>query len=74
MISTWGESGQPGDMMPLDKSEMYQLRGYKKDSTMAMWRAGADFFSSKYSLAERCQMARDCYEAMVRVQRSGVQI
>ena len=53
-------------MMPLDKSEMYQLRGYKEEATMAMWRAGADFFSSKYSLAERCQMARDCYEAMIR--------
>ena len=35
-------------------------------TTLAMWKAGADFFSSKYSPAERCQMARDCYEAMTR--------
>ncbi len=33
-------------------------------STLDMWKVGADFFSSKYSLAERCKMARDCYEAM----------
>ena len=35
-------------------------------STLDMWRAGADFFSSKHGRAERCQMARDCYEAMIR--------
>lgn len=37
-------------------------------STLAMWRAGADFFSSQHSVAERCQKARDCYEAMIRAQ------
>ena len=35
-------------------------------STLDMWRAGADFFSSKHGLAERCRMARYCYEAMIR--------
>lgn len=39
-------------------------------STLIMWRAGADFFSSKYSYAERCEMARNCYEAMIQVRES----
>ena len=38
-------------------------------STLDMWKVGADFFSSEYSPAERCKMARDCYEAMTRARR-----